>query len=236
MGPSGSGKSTLMHILAALDKPTSGSVAIAGEDVGSLSDTDVTAAPAKHIGFVFQFFNLLPMLTAEENIALPLSIAGEKPDKEFFEELLGTRRPRRPPQAPPGRALGRPAAARRDRALARLAADGRLRRRADRQPRLDDRRRDPRAAARVGRRVRPDDRDGHPRRRRGHDRRPHPVPRRRPDRGRARSDSEPAARSSTAIDGARGIARVITASRSPACSGASSGPPSRRSRSCSASR
>ncbi len=88
MGPSGSGKSTLMHILAALDKPTSGSVAIAGEDVGSLSDTDVTLLRRKHIGFVFQFFNLLPMLNAEENIALPLSIAGEKPDKEFFEDLL----------------------------------------------------------------------------------------------------------------------------------------------------
>ncbi len=88
MGPSGSGKSTLMHILAALDKPTSGRVAIAGQDVGSLSDTDVTLLRRKHIGFVFQFFNLLPMLSAEENVALPLSIAGEKPDKTFFEDLL----------------------------------------------------------------------------------------------------------------------------------------------------
>src|SRR3954447_17094268 len=74
MGPSGSGKSTLMHILAALDKPTSGTVAIAGEDVGSLSDTDVTLLRRRHSGFVFQFFNLLPMLTAEENVLLPLSI------------------------------------------------------------------------------------------------------------------------------------------------------------------
>jgi putative ABC transport system ATP-binding protein len=88
MGPSGSGKSTLMHILAALDKPTSGSVAIASQDVGALSDTDVTLLRRKHIGFVFQFFNLLPMLSAEENVALPLSIAGEKPDKAFFEDLL----------------------------------------------------------------------------------------------------------------------------------------------------
>ena len=63
MGPSGSGKSTLMHILAALDKPTSGTVAIAGQDVGSLSDTEVTLLRREHIGFVFQFFNLLPMLT-----------------------------------------------------------------------------------------------------------------------------------------------------------------------------
>src|SRR5579862_9061586 len=88
MGPSGSGKSTLMHILAALDVPTSGRVTIAGQDVGSLPDTKVTLLRRRHIGFVFQFFNLLPMLTAEENVVLPLSIAGEKPDKEFLEELL----------------------------------------------------------------------------------------------------------------------------------------------------
>jgi len=88
MGPSGSGKSTLMHILAALDKPTSGTVKIAGENVGELDDTDVTIIRRKHIGFVFQFFNLLPMLSARENIVLPLSIAGEKPDREFFDDLV----------------------------------------------------------------------------------------------------------------------------------------------------
>ena len=88
MGPSGSWKSTLMHLLAALDKPTGGSVAIAGQDVGSLNDGEVTLLRRNHIGFVFQFFNLLPMLDAEENIKLPLSIAGEKPDPEFFEGLL----------------------------------------------------------------------------------------------------------------------------------------------------
>jgi putative ABC transport system ATP-binding protein len=88
MGPSGSGKSTLMHLLAALDKPTSGSVTIAGEEVTLLSDTEVTLLRRRHIGFVFQFFNLLPMLTAEENVVLPLSIAGEKPDRDFFEDLL----------------------------------------------------------------------------------------------------------------------------------------------------
>jgi putative ABC transport system ATP-binding protein len=88
MGPSGSGKSTLMHLLAALDKPTSGTVAIAGQEVGSLSDKDVTLLRRRHIGFVFQFFNLLPMLTAEENVLLPLSIASEKPDPEFFKELM----------------------------------------------------------------------------------------------------------------------------------------------------
>jgi putative ABC transport system ATP-binding protein len=89
MGPSGSGKSTLMHLLAALDKPTSGTVSIAGEDVGKLSDRGVTLLRRKHIGFVFQFFNLLPMLSAEENVLLPLSIAGEKPDPAFFKELMG---------------------------------------------------------------------------------------------------------------------------------------------------
>jgi putative ABC transport system ATP-binding protein len=88
MGPSGSGKSTLMHLLAALDKPTSGTVTIAGQQVGSLSDSEVTKLRRRNIGFVFQFFNLLPMLTAEENIRLPLSIAGEKPDPAFFENLL----------------------------------------------------------------------------------------------------------------------------------------------------
>ena len=88
MGPSGSGKSTLMHILAALDQPTSGYVTIEGIRLGGLDDNDITKLRRKHIGFVFQFFNLLPMLTAEENIVLPLSIAGEKPDKAFFEDLL----------------------------------------------------------------------------------------------------------------------------------------------------
>jgi putative ABC transport system ATP-binding protein len=89
MGPSGSGKSTLMHILAALDRPTSGYVTIASTRLGELSDKDVTKIRRKHIGFVFQFFNLLPMLTASENIQLPLTLAGEKPDKSFFQDLVG---------------------------------------------------------------------------------------------------------------------------------------------------
>jgi putative ABC transport system ATP-binding protein len=88
MGPSGSGKSTLMHLLAALDTPTAGTIAIAGQDVGSLSDSEVTKLRREHIGFVFQFFNLLPMLDAEENIRLPLTIAGQKADPAFFENLL----------------------------------------------------------------------------------------------------------------------------------------------------
>ena len=90
MGPSGSGKSTLMHILAGLDKPTSGSVTIAGTEITTLKDSDLTKLRRSHIGFVFQFFNLLPMLTADENIRLPLSIAGEKPDKQFFDQLIAS--------------------------------------------------------------------------------------------------------------------------------------------------
>src|SRR6266566_7834186 len=78
MGPSGSGKSTLMHILAGLDQPTSGYVQIDGIDITTLKDNELTRLRRKHIGFVFQFFNLLPMLTAEENIVLPLTIAGRK--------------------------------------------------------------------------------------------------------------------------------------------------------------
>jgi putative ABC transport system ATP-binding protein len=88
MGPSGSGKSTLMHILAGLDKPTSGEVTIAGNAISKLNDSDLTKLRRHHIGFIFQFFNLLPMLTAEENILLPLSIAGEKPEREWVDELL----------------------------------------------------------------------------------------------------------------------------------------------------
>jgi putative ABC transport system ATP-binding protein len=89
MGPSGSGKSTLMHILAGLDKPSSGEVTIAGTGISQLNDTDLTKLRRQHIGFIFQFFNLLPMLDAEENVVLPLSIAGEKPDKAWVAELMG---------------------------------------------------------------------------------------------------------------------------------------------------
>jgi putative ABC transport system ATP-binding protein len=88
MGPSGSGKSTLMHIMAGLDKPTTGDVAIAGTPISDLNDTQLTRLRREHIGFIFQFFNLLPMLTAEENILLPLSLAGEKPERQFFEDMM----------------------------------------------------------------------------------------------------------------------------------------------------
>ena len=88
MGPSGSGKSTLMHILAGLDRPTSGAVTVAGVDVTRLDDAALTKLRRDHIGFIFQFFNLLPMLTAAENIVLPLKLAGGKPDAAWLDQLV----------------------------------------------------------------------------------------------------------------------------------------------------
>ena len=88
MGPSGSGKSTLMHILAGLDRPSSGEVEIGGTPIAKLGDTELTKLRRDHVGFVFQFFNLLPMLTAEENIVLPLDLAGGKQDKEWVDEII----------------------------------------------------------------------------------------------------------------------------------------------------
>jgi putative ABC transport system ATP-binding protein len=88
MGPSGSGKSTFMHILAGLDQPTSGSVRIDGTEIIGLDDKDLTRLRRDKVGFIFQFFNLLPMLTAKENIELPLSIAGRKADPEWERSLL----------------------------------------------------------------------------------------------------------------------------------------------------
>jgi putative ABC transport system ATP-binding protein len=88
MGPSGSGKSTLMHLLAGLDRPTAGSVHLAGEEISSMADRRLTKLRRRHIGFVFQSFNLLPTLTAEENITLPLAIARIKPPAEDVDTLL----------------------------------------------------------------------------------------------------------------------------------------------------
>jgi putative ABC transport system ATP-binding protein len=90
MGPSGSGKSTLMHILAGLDQPTSGTVELDGVEITGLDDGELTQLRRDKLGFVFQFFNLLPVLTAEENLVLPLSIAGRKPDAEWVERLIRT--------------------------------------------------------------------------------------------------------------------------------------------------
>jgi putative ABC transport system ATP-binding protein len=88
MGPSGSGKSTLMHLLAGLDRPTAGEVVIDGVRLGELDDAGLTQLRRDKIGFVFQFFNLLPVLTAKENMVLPLSLAGRDPDPELLEQLV----------------------------------------------------------------------------------------------------------------------------------------------------
>jgi putative ABC transport system ATP-binding protein len=103
MGPSGSGKSTLMHILAGLDKPTAGRAWVAGEEITTMDDKRLTDLRRRHIGFVFQFFNLLPMLSAEENVVLPVEIAGRKPDRDWVEAVLertglADRRDHRPAQ------------------------------------------------------------------------------------------------------------------------------------------
>jgi putative ABC transport system ATP-binding protein len=90
MGPSGSGKSTLMHLLAGLDRPTSGTVEIDGVELGGLSDDALTELRRDRVGFVFQAFNLLPVLSAEENIVLPLSIAGRRPEREWLDRLIDT--------------------------------------------------------------------------------------------------------------------------------------------------
>src|ERR671919_675941 len=103
MGPCGSGKSALMHILAGLDRPSEGDVWIDSTEIGQLGDQELTKLRRRHVGFIFQFFNLLPMLTAEENVVLPLKVAGESGDKRWVEELidrvgLGERRGHRPAQ------------------------------------------------------------------------------------------------------------------------------------------
>ena len=165
MGPSGSGKSTLMHLLAGLDTPDAGAVHIAGEDITRMSDRELTRLRRKHIGFVFQSFNLLPTLSAEENVLLPLAIAGRKPEPHVVDALmermgLAERRDHKPAQLSGGQQQ-RVAVAR---ALI-CTPDRAVRRRADRQPRLRRRRRRARAAAHGRRRGRPDDRHGHARRR-----------------------------------------------------------------------
>ena len=185
MGPSGSGKSTLMHCCAALDTATSGEVFIGDRELGKLKDKELTRLRRDEIGFVFQSFNLVPTLTAEENIVLPQSIARRKPDREWFDPVIDTvgirdRLGHRPNQLSGGqqqrvavaRALvGRPAIVFADEPTGNL--DSHVGRRGAR----------PAPAQR--RRPRPDHRDGHPRPRGGVVHRPRRLPRRRPRRRRA---------------------------------------------------
>ena len=138
MGPSGSGKSTLMHCMAGLDRPTSGWSFIAGQDIATLDDTKLTQLRRDRMGFVFQSFNLVPTLTAEENITLPADLAGTKVDKDWFDYLVGkVGIAGRLSHAPAGRAVGRATAARRLRQSVDQQTRHRLRRRADGQSRLE---------------------------------------------------------------------------------------------------
>src|SRR6185437_3738463 len=159
MGPSGSGKSTLMHCLAGLDTPTSGSVRLGGAELSGLPDRALTLLRRNHVGFVFQSFNLLPALTAEQNIRLPLDLAGRRPEPGWWDQVIGrldlAGRLRHRPSELSGGQQQRVACARADH-----QAGCRLRRRADRQPRLGQRRRGTRVPAGVGPRARPDSNHG----------------------------------------------------------------------------
>ena len=106
MGPSGSGKSTLMHLLAGLDRPTEGQVHVGEHDISTMPDKALTKLRRTHIGFVFQQFNLLPTLTAEENILLPLTIAGTQAEPHHARHAHRARRARRPPRPPPAELSG----------------------------------------------------------------------------------------------------------------------------------
>jgi len=90
MGPSGSGKSTLLHCIAGLDRPTSGKIFLKGNDIATLNDKELTKIRRDSFGFIFQAFNLIPTLTAQENITLPASIAGREPDMEWVKEVVET--------------------------------------------------------------------------------------------------------------------------------------------------
>ncbi|WVT93589.1 ATP-binding cassette domain-containing protein [Streptomyces xanthochromogenes] len=136
MGPSGCGKSTLMHCAAGLDAATSGSVRIGTTELGTLDDRRLTELRRDRVGFIFQAFNLLPTLTALENITLPMDIAGREPDREWLDRIismvgLADRLGHRPAQL-----SGGPAAARRRGPGPGVPAGDRLRRRTDGQPRL----------------------------------------------------------------------------------------------------
>ena len=177
MGPSRSGKSTLMHILAGLDQPTGD--ARSGHEIAELDDSDLTRLRREHIGFVFQFFNLLPTLTAEENIRLPLA-RGRETRRGVLRRADRERRPRRPPRRTALRS-SRAASSSASRSRARsFPADGGLRRRADRQPRLE-------TGAEILELLRNSVDDGQTLVMVTHEaarprRRPHPLPRRRGDR------------------------------------------------------
>ena len=128
VGPSGSGKSTLMHVLAGLDRPTDGQVWVDGTEITALKDAELTELRRDKLGFIFQFFNLIPVLSAEENVTLADADRGQGRRRGVARPAAPDRRHRRPAKAPPGRALRRAAAARRRRSRPDLEARRRLRR------------------------------------------------------------------------------------------------------------
>ena len=149
MGPSGSGKSTLLNLIGGLDRPSAGTIEIAGQRTDSLSDGQLGKWRANHVGFVFQMYNLLPVLTAERNVELPLlltSLSAGGP-AQARQRCARPRRPGRAREAQAARAVGRSGAARRHRARDRLRSDAPAVRRADRRPRPQVGRRNPRPAA-----------------------------------------------------------------------------------------
>ena len=184
MGPSGSGKSTLLHLLAGLDRPTSGEVYLGDTEITSLNDKALTLLRRDRIGFIFQSFNLLPTMTAAENIVLPMRIAGRKPDEHWVASIVETVGLTGRLSPPSVGALRWTAAAGRRGAGPRVQAADRLRGRAHRCPGLQVRCRAARVPPQGGQRARPDRRHGHPRPDRGELRRPGHLPRRRSHRRR----------------------------------------------------
>ena len=156
MGPSGSGKSTLLQVLGGLDQPTSGEVILEGQTISQLSDDLATRLRRDRTGFVFQSFNLIPLLDAVENVALPFTIAGEDPTRgelsERVHDVIGVGGPDRQGTSQARPAVGRRAAAGGHRPRPRHPARPPVRRRTDRQPRLHDRHRDPRRVVALVRR------------------------------------------------------------------------------------
>jgi ABC-type lipoprotein export system ATPase subunit len=148
MGPSGSGKTTLLNLMGGLDTPSEGSIQVAGDRIDKLSGSKLSNWRARHIGFVFQMYNLLPVLTAARNVELPLLLTrlGSADRKRRVQVALNVRRARRAGQSLPAPAVGRPGAARRHRPRHRHRPDAAAVRRADRRPRSQGGRRDPRAA------------------------------------------------------------------------------------------